>query len=140
MKFMLMMNAPRGTGDWDVLKWPPKDLKTHIEFMGTLNRELSAEGVLVGCEGLANPAQARVVRATASGAPEVTDGPFAESKEFLAGYWIVDVENAGQAYAIAARASAAPGPGGKPLNLAIEVREVMSGPPPELFERMNTGE
>ena len=63
----------------------------------------------------------------------VTDGVFPESKEFLAGYWIVDVESPERAYAIAAQASAAPGPGGKPLNLAIEVRQVMSGPPPELM-------
>jgi hypothetical protein len=60
----------------------------------------------------------------------VTDGPFAESKEFLAGYWIVDVETPQRAHAIAARASAAPGPKGAPLNMAIEVRQVMTGPPP----------
>ena len=64
------------------------------------------------------------------GAP-VTDGVFPESKEFLAGYWIVDVENQQRAYAVAARASAAPGPGGKPFNMPIEVRQVMSGPPEE---------
>jgi hypothetical protein len=96
-----------------------------VRFQG----ELKSEGVLVGLEGLANPSQARIVRAGKGGAPEVTDGPFAESKEFLAGYWIVDVESPEQAYAVAARASAAPGPGGKPLNMPIEVREVMSGPP-----------
>ena len=70
-----------------------------------------------------------MVRAGKGGAPEVTDGPFAEAKEFLAGYWIVDVESPQQAYAIAARASAAPGPGGVPLNIPIEVRQVMSAPP-----------
>ncbi len=125
MKFMLMMNAPRGTGDWNVAKWAPADLQAHIGL------ELKNEGALVAAEGLAAPGQARVVRAGKQGKPEVTDGPFAESKEFLAGYWIVDVETPEQAYAIAARASAAPGPGGKPLNMAIEVREVMSGPPVE---------
>ena len=131
MKFMLMMNAPRGTGDWNVAKWAPEDLKAHIGFMKQLNRELKNEGALVGAEGLAAPGQARIVRAGKQGKPEVTDGPFAESKEFLAGYWIVDVETPEQAYAIAARASAAPGPEGKPLNVAIEVREVMSAPPVE---------
>lgn len=130
MKFMLMMNAPRGTGDWAVQKWSEPDLKAHMDFMRTLNQQLREAGELVGCEGLASPSQAKIVRAGKNGAaPEVTDGPFAESKEFLAGYWIVDVERPEQAYAIAARASAAPGPGGMPLNLAIEVREVMSGPP-----------
>lgn len=129
MKFILMMHAPRGTGDYQISSWSPDDFKAHMAFMGRLNKELKEEGALVGVEGLAPPAQARIVRAGASGKPEVTDGPFAEAKEFLAGYWIVDVESAEQAYAIAARASAAPGPGGKPLNLAIEVRQVLSGLP-----------
>ena len=129
MKFMLMMNVPRGDGDWGVMKWAPEDLKAHIQFMKQLNVDLGKAGELVGAEGLAAPAQARIVRAGKNGKPEVTDGPFAETKEFLAGYWIVDVENVERAYAIAARASAAPGPKGAPLNLAIEVREVMSAPP-----------
>jgi hypothetical protein len=132
MKFMLMMNAPRGTGDWGVVNWSPEDLKAHIGFMTTFNKELSDAGELVGGEGLAAPGQARIVRAKKNGEPEVTDGPFAESKEFLAGYWIVDVESPKRAYEIAARASAAPGPGGAPLNMPIEVREVMSAPPVEV--------
>ena len=129
MKFMLMMNAPRGTGDWDMPGFSPEDIKAHIGFMNKFIGELKNEGVFIGAEGLAPPGQARVVRAGKGGAPEVTDGPFAEAKEFLAGYWIVDVDTKEQAYAIAARASAAPGPGGKPFNMPIEVREVMSGPP-----------
>lgn len=130
MKFMLMMNAPRGSGgDWDVSKWSHDELKAHIGFMKRFHGELTDEGVLVAAQGLAPPGQARIVRAGANGTPEVTDGPFAESKEFLAGYWIVDVETREQAYAIAGRASAAPGLGGKPMNMAIEVREVPSGPP-----------
>jgi len=128
MKFMLMMNAPRGDGDWGVSKWSNQDLKAHIDFMHRFNKELRESGELVGAEGLAMPSEARVIRATASGTPAVTDGPFAEAKEFLAGYWIVSVETPEQAYAIAARASAAPGPGGVPLNMPIEVRQVMSAP------------
>jgi len=127
---MLMMNAKRGNGDWQVMNWAPEDLKAHIGFMINFSGELKQSGNLVGAEGLAAPSQARIVRAGSNGKPEVTDGPFAESKEFLAGYWIVDVDSAQEAYDIAARASAAPGPGGKPMNMAIEVREVMSGPPP----------
>jgi hypothetical protein len=130
MKYMLMMHAPRGKGDWAVLNWPPEDLNAHLDFMKRLNMELRDSSELVGAEGLAGPAQARVVRARkGSGPPEVTDGPFPEAKEFLAGYWIVEVESAARAYEIAARASAAPGPGGTPLNLAIEVREVLGAPP-----------
>lgn len=132
MKFMLMMNAPRGTGDWGVVNWPPADLKAHIDFMKRFGKELSDAGELVAGEGLAEPGQARVVRAGKGGKPEVTDGPFPEAKEFLAGYWIVDCESPQRAYEIAARASAAPGPGGAPLNLAIEVREVMSAPSVEV--------
>jgi hypothetical protein len=132
MKYMLMMHAPRGKGDWAVLDWPPEDFKAHINFMKRFGKELKDAGELVGAEGLASPEQARVVRARKTGAPDVTDGPFAEAKEFLAGYWIVDVESREQAYEIAARASAAPGKGGVPLNMPIEVREVMSAPPVDL--------
>jgi len=129
---MLMMNAKRGKGDWDVTNWPPPDLAAHIAFMKRFATELRDSGELVGAEGLAAPSQARLVRARKNGAPEVTDGPFAEAKEFLAGYWIVDVDTPERAYEIAARASAAPGPGGAPLNMPIEVREVMSAPPIEV--------
>jgi hypothetical protein len=129
MKYMLMMHAPRGTGDWAVADWAPEDLKAHIDFMRRFNAELERTGELVGGEGLTPPGEARVVRAGKGGAPEVTDGPFAEAKEFLAGYWIVEVDNPKRAYEIAARASAAPGRGGVPLNMPIEVREVMSAPP-----------
>jgi hypothetical protein len=128
MKFMLMMNAPRGTGDWAVVKWPPERLRAHIDFMHAFNAELRSEGKLVEAAGLAPPGAARVVRAGHDGRPEITDGPFAETKEFLAGYWIVQVDSAEQAYALAAKASTAPGPDGTPLQLAIEVREVLGAP------------
>lgn len=130
MKFMLMMHAPRGTGEYKVNQWSPDDFKAHIAFMQRLNRDLTAAGELAGAEGLAQPGEARIVRAAKTGSPVVTDGPFAESKEFLVGYWIVDVDRPERAYEIAARASAAPGPGGAPLNMPIEVRQVMSAPPP----------
>jgi hypothetical protein len=129
MKYMLMMHAPRGTGEYQVMSWSPDDLKAHIGFMRRLNKELTESGELAGAEGLASPGEARVVRAGKDGKPAVTDGPFPESKEFLAGYWIVDVDRAERAYEIAAKASSAPGPGGKPLIIPIEVRQVMSAPP-----------
>jgi hypothetical protein len=131
MKYMLMMHAPRGTGDYAVNAWKEEDLRAHIGFMHRLNADLAASGELVGGEGLAPPGAARVVRAGEDGAPVVTDGPFPESKEFLAGYWIVEVESPERAYEIAARASSAPGPGGAPLGLRIEVRQVMGAPPVE---------
>ncbi|HEY6462700.1 MAG TPA: YciI family protein [Polyangiaceae bacterium] len=129
MKFMLMMHAPRGDGDYQIRNWKPEEFRAHIQFMQDLNRGLRDAGELVGAEGLAPPGQARIVRSKGQGAPEVTDGPFPEAKEFLVGYWIVDVENVERAHAIAAKASTAPGPGGKPLGIPIEVRQVMSAPP-----------
>src|SRR5215510_2555198 len=128
MKFMLMISAPSKTGDWNVANWAPDEVKAMVGFMKRLNRELNEAGELVSAEGLATPGQAKVVRAGKDGTP-ITDGVFPESKEFLAGFWIIDVDTPERAYAIAARASVAPGPGGKPLNMAIEVREVMSAPP-----------
>ena len=130
MKYILMMNTMKaGHG---VPGWPQKDLQAHIAYMMSLNKELHESGELVSAEGLSFPDQAKLVRAGKDGVP-VTDGVFPESKEFLAGYWIVDVDSPERAYAIAARASAAPGPGGAPLNMLIEVRPVMSAPPPEML-------
>lgn len=130
MKYILMMNTMKAGGG--VPSWPKSDLQAHIAFMMRLTKELGAAGELVSAEGLAFPDQARNVRAAADGAP-ITDGVFPEGKEFLAGYWIVNVATPERAYAIAARASAAPGPGGRPLNMPIEVRPVMSGPPQEML-------
>lgn len=128
MKFMLMMNAPRGTGDYQINNWSPDDFKAHMAFMNQYNKELTEAGEWVDGQGLTPPGQAKLVRAGKDGTP-ITDGPFPESKEFLAGYWIVEVDSPERAYALAAKASAAPGPGGVPLNMPIEVRQVMSGPP-----------
>ena len=131
MRYMLMMHAPRGTGDYQITSWSPDDLKAHIEFMRRFNAELTEAGEWVGAEGLTPPGEARVVRAGRNGTPVVTDGPFPEAKEFLAGYWIVEVDTPQRAYELAAKASAAPGPGGKPLFMPIEVRQVMSAPLPD---------
>jgi len=95
------------------------------------NDRLRAQGYWVYANGLAEPHTATVIDARGE-EPVFTDGPFLESKEFLAGYWIVEVDSAERAYEIAAKASCAPGPGGAPLILPIEVRQVMSGPPDEL--------
>ena len=123
MKYILMMHTPSG-GPYQVASWPPKDLHAHIDFMKRFSERL-------GPDQLAGPDQAKLVRAGKDGKP-VTDGVFPETKEFLAGYWIVDVPSPERAYQIAAEATAAPGPGGAPLHLAIEVRQVMSAPPTEL--------
>src|SRR3954470_17127446 len=130
MKFILMMGMKTDaeSNSKGIMTWPKEDIQAHIAFMMSLNKELKASGELVSAEGLAWPDQAKLVRADKDGLP-ITDGVFPESKEFLAGFWIVDVDNAERAYAIAARASAAPGKDGVPLNMPLEVRQVMSGPP-----------
>jgi len=127
MKYMLMMNVPGG-GPYQIGKWPRKDIEAHIAFMRAFSTRLAHQGELVGAEGLSGPEQAKLVRAGLNGEP-LTDGVFPETKEFLAGFWIIDVESPERAYAIAAEASSAPGPGGTPLRMPIEVRQVMSGPP-----------
>ena len=130
MKYILMMNTMKaGAG---VPNWPKKDLQAHIAFMRSFAKELRELGELVLAEGLSFPDQAKLVRAGKDGMP-ITDGVFPEGKEFLAGYWIVNVDTPERAYTIAARASAAPGPGGAPLNMPIEVRPVLSEPPPEML-------
>lgn len=128
MKFMIMMHAPRGSGDWQINDWSPEDFKRHMAFMRDLNIKLKESGEFVQGEGLDSPAQAKVVRAGANGVP-ITDGPFAESKEFLAGFWIISVDSAERAYEFAAMVSAAPGRDGVPLNMPVEVRQVMAAPP-----------
>ncbi len=131
MKYMLMMNTMKAGGD-AFSGWPRKDVQALIAFMIDFDKGLKASGELVSAEGLSFPDQARLVRAGKDGVP-IIDAVFPESKEFLAGFWIVDVQSPERAYEIAARASAAPGPGGAPLNMPIEVRPVPSGPPQEFL-------
>ena len=131
MKYILLMNAPKA-GFESYRAWSKADVEAHYAVLKRINKELSESGEFVATAGLAWPDEARVVRAGKDGAP-MTDGVFPESKEFLAGYWIVDVESPERAYEIAARISGAPGPGGTLLSMPIEVRQVMSGPPDELL-------
>jgi hypothetical protein len=125
MKYMLLMNNMT-TGDTyaGVSGWRNEDIQAHIAFMKTITASLEKSGELVSTEGLEVPTEAKMVRAGKDGEP-VTDGVFPESKEFLAGYWIVEVASAEQAHRIAARASAAPGPNGTTLSMPIEVRRIM---------------
>ena len=123
MKYILMMNGTKANFE-SYAKWSKQDIEANVAFMRTFSKELKDAGVFVDTKGLAWPHEAKIVRAGAGGEP-ITDGVFPESKEFLAGDWIVDVESPAQAYQIAARASAAPGPGGKQGNMPIEVRQVL---------------
>ncbi|HEX5053248.1 MAG TPA: YciI family protein [Planctomycetota bacterium] len=127
MKFMLMMQGTQS--GWESMgSWAPAEIQAHIGFMLKLVQELTGSGELVLAEGLDVPANARIVRAQKANAPLVTDGPFPEAKEFLAGFWIVECSSVDRVIEIAAKASTAPGPGGAPLGIPIEVRQVMNHP------------
>jgi hypothetical protein len=129
MKYMLLMAGTKADFDW-YAHWSKEDLQAHFAFMRAFSKELKASGAYVSAEGLGWADQAKMVRAGSDGTP-VTDGVFPEAKEFLAGYWIIDVEGQEEAYRIAARLSAAPG-NKERGNQPIEVRQVMSGPPEEV--------
>jgi hypothetical protein len=127
---MLLMNYGDAPGVPPLSEWAPEDARARGEAMMAIHRELTESGELVGTEGLTGPEAAKIVTHDGAGPPVVTDGPFPESKELLAGYWLVDVESEERAVEIAARTSAAPGPGGKPMGKEIQVRPVMHGPRP----------
>jgi hypothetical protein len=133
MKYMLLMNYGEVPGVPPMSEWAPEEVQAHGAAMDAIHRELAERGELVGTAGLAGPDAAKVVTHDGLGAPVVTDGPFPESKEFLAGYWLVDVDSEARAVEIAARTSAAPGPGGRAVAKEIQIRPVMHAPPdPEL--------
>src|SRR6202047_1803395 len=120
MKYILLMSGTKAGVD-TYHAWSQKNIEAHMAVLGRINKELTESGEFVATQGLAGPDEAKVVRGEKNGMP-VTDGIFPESKEFLLGYWIVDVATPERAYAIAARISAAPGTGGTPTNVAIDVR------------------
>jgi hypothetical protein len=124
MKYILLMSGTK-TGVDTYQAWTKSDVDAHMAVLQSINQELSESGEFVTTQPLVGPGEAKVVRGQINGMP-VTDGVFPESKEFLLGYWIVDVATPERAYAVAARISAAPGPGGVPTNMPIEVRQLAS--------------
>ena len=135
-RFMLLQNYGATLAcDLPMTEWDPADIKAHIDFQMALNEELTGSGELVDAQGLAGPELAKFVTFDGGRAPVVTDGPFPESKELLAGYRMIDVESEARAIEIAAKASAAPGPGGVPIQQPIEVRQVMGAPAGGASER-----
>lgn len=121
MKYMIMMFGDQS----GMASQTPEWIKEMFQFMDTLNDDLTKSGELAAAEGLADPSQAKTVHFK-DGIPVVTDGPFAESKESLAGYWIVDVDGEARALEIASRVVAFIGPAGAP---PIEVRRIGDAPP-----------
>jgi hypothetical protein len=120
MKYILLMSGTKAGVD-SYRAWSQKDIEAHMEVLRRIANDLTGSEEFVATQGLAEPSEAKVVRGEKNGMP-VTDGIFPESKEFLLGYWIVDVATPERAYAIAGRISAALGPGGAPTNMPIEIR------------------
>ena len=131
MRFMLLQNyGPVDSGMGPMFEWSQSDIQAHIEFQIALNSELSSLGELVDAQGLSGPEDARFVTSDGRQPPVVSDGPFPETKELVAGYRLVEVASLDRAIEIAARISAAPGIGGESIRQPIEVREVLGAPEP----------
>ncbi|MGW4486609.1 YciI family protein [Amycolatopsis sp. NPDC004368] len=128
-KYMVIQTYSGGEGcDVPMTEWSPEDIRAHVAFQQALNAELADKGELVDAQGLSGPEAAKKVVSGGAGGTVVTDGPFAEVKELIAGYRIVDVDSEDRVLEIAARLSAAPGIGGTPIRQPIEVRQLMSAP------------
>ena len=110
-------------------EWTADEITAHIAFQHEAVRRLTESGELVDARGLST--EGAYVRFGGPGAaPVVTDGPFPETKELVAGWFLVDVDSRDRAHEIAAQVSAAPGKDGEPIHEWIEVRPVMDDAPP----------
>ena len=133
-RYLLGVNFTPGVDETPMEEWKPEEVDAHLNYYGVLHRELVASGELVQSEILTGPDLARIVTSPDGKTPVVTDGPFQEFKEWLAGYQIVDVESEARAIEIAAKISAVPGPDGVPLQQPIQVRQVMEDTPSNAAE------
>ncbi|MCL1869527.1 MAG: YciI family protein [Promicromonosporaceae bacterium] len=111
-------------------QWTPEEITAHIGFMDRMIEDLKDAGQFVDAQALSP--QGTFVRYGGEGKPPVTDGPFAETKDLIAGWMAIDVDSAEAAYEKAAYLSSAPGPGGLPLHEWIEVRPFLEGTPEEV--------
>ena len=130
MKYMIMVygsqqhyDALGGQGADGPPAWSPEDFAALGAFMESFNQELAESGELVDTRGLTAPVHARRIQME-QGAPVVTDGPYAETQEVLAGFWLVECESFDRATEIAARLTKCPGPGGGPTGEYVDVRPV----------------
>lgn len=135
MKYMISL--PSNQRDYDALAgkpspgypaWKPEELQAMYDFMTTLNADLEAAGEFVDGQGLDDPAHARRVQLKPSGELVVTDGPFAETTEVIAGYWIVDVGGIDRATEIATRITKCPVPEGTTQPVNVDIRPIGEGP------------
>ncbi|MFJ4684659.1 YciI family protein [Streptomyces sp. NPDC091377] len=133
MKYLVMVQGAQI--DYDAMEgrasahspaWDEKDLHAMYAFMGALNNDLAESGELVDAAGLGAPDQVRHVSLGEGGKPVVTDGPYGETKEMLAGYWVLDCASLDRVTEIAARIAACPQPAGAPV-YPVEIRPVLDG-------------
>ncbi|MCQ9165818.1 MULTISPECIES: YciI family protein [unclassified Arthrobacter] len=130
MKYLLLKHyrgAPAPVNDVPMDQWAPEEISGHMKYMGDLAASLVGSGEFVDGQALAP--EGTFVRYDGEGRPPVTDGPFAETKELIAGWMIVDVDSHERALELAGELSAAPGAGGRPLQEWIEVRPFLEAPP-----------
>ena len=132
-KYVLIVNFEGGVVQTPMEEWKPEEITAHLDYYKALHRKLVESGELVESEVLTGPDLAKIVTSDGK-APVVTDGPFQEFKEWLAGFQIVDVESEARALEIAAKISAVPGPGGVPLQQPIQVRQIMEQSPSDVAE------
>jgi hypothetical protein len=133
-RYLLVVNFEGGVVETPMEEWKPEEITAHLNYYKALHRELVNSGELVESEVLAGPDLAKIVTSDGVTAPVVTDGPFQEFKEWVAGYQIVDVESEARAIEVAAKISAVPGPGGAATQQPIQVRQVMDQAPSDVAE------
>jgi hypothetical protein len=133
-RYLLAVNFAGGVVTTPMTEWKPEEIKAHLDHYEVVHNELVSNGELVDSTVLTGPELAKIVTSDGGTAPVVTDGPFQEFKEWLAGYQIVDVESEARAIEIAAKLSAVPGPGGVATQQPIQVRQVMDQAPREVRE------
>ena len=130
-KYVLIVDFQPGVAETPMEEWKPEEVTAHLDYYRALHRALVDSGELVESEVLAPPNLAKIV--TSDGTmPVVTDGPFQEFKEWVAGYQIVDVESEERAIEIAAKLSAVPGADGVPIQQPIHVRPLMEDAPSDV--------
>jgi hypothetical protein len=133
-RYLLAIDFRGGIVDTPMTEWKPAEIAAHLDYYRALHQELVSSGELVESTVLTGPELAKIVTSDGVTVPAVTDGPFAEFKEWLAGYQIVDVESEQRAIEIAARISAVPGPGGAAMRQPVQVRPVMDNAPSDVTE------
>jgi hypothetical protein len=130
-KYLLLKHyrgAPTAVNDVPMDRWTPQEVSDHIRFMNDFAARLEGTGEFVDGQALAQ--EGLWVRYDGEGRPPVTDGPFAETKDLIAGWMIIDVEDQQRAIELAGELSAAPGNGGRPIHEWLEVRPFLEAGPP----------